>query len=218
MTEGWRSRYMRLRKEQKRVLSFVRSQRRQKKEMAILNRFVNRLEVGFSKLVQQAEEGRIRQRQIAERRIKRLLERNSWAASLFEILVEEKGSGKDSRLTIHFSKKEEHYAWALNTGSSYLLRTNWMEQDSHQMWKTYVQLTQVEDAFRIKKSDLGIWTIYHQRSDCTQSHILVWLFGSGDVVCIGAMDVQLRLRDHPKEPGRKIAGDPVPWSSFAIEG
>jgi transposase len=155
--------------------SFVlcRSQRRQEKETAILNRFVNRLEVGLSKLVQQAKEGKIRQRQIAERRIGRLLERNSRAASLFEILVEQKGSGKDSRLTIHFSKKEERYAWALNTGGSYLLRTNWMERDSHQMWKTYVQLTQVEDAFRITKSDLGIRPIYHQRSDRTQSHILM---------------------------------------------
>jgi transposase len=155
------------------IFVLCRSQRRQEKETAILNRFVNCLEIGLSHLAQQAEKGKIRQRQIAERRIGRLLERNSRAASLFEISVEEKGSGKDSRLTIRFAKKEERYAWALNTGGSYLLRTNWMERDSHQMWKTYIQLTQVEDAFRITKSDLGIRPIYHQRSDRTQSHILV---------------------------------------------
>ena len=108
-----------------------------------------------------------------ERRIGRLLERNGRAASLFEIFVEEKGSGKDCRLTIDFCKKEERYAWALNTGGSYLLRTNWTERDPHRIWKTYIELTQVEDAFRITKSDLGIRPIYHQRSDRTQSHILV---------------------------------------------
>jgi transposase len=150
-----------------------RSRGRQEKETAILNRFVTRLEAGLNKLVQQAEKGKIRQKQIAERRIGRLLERNGRAASLFEISVEEKGSGKDCRLRIEFSKKEERYSWALNTGGSYLLRTNWTEGDPHRLWKTYIELTQVEDAFRITKSDLGIRPVYHQRADRTQSHILV---------------------------------------------
>ena len=87
--------------------------------------------------------------------------------------MEEEGSGRDSRLTIHISKNEARYAWTLNTGGSYLLRTNWVERDPHQLWKTYIQLTQVEDAFRITKSDLGIRPIYHQRSDRTRAHILV---------------------------------------------
>jgi transposase len=150
-----------------------RSRGRQEKETAILNRFVNRLEAGLNKLVQQAEKGKIRHRQIAERRIGRLLERNGRAASLFEISVEEKGRGKDGRLSIDFCKKEERYSWALNTGGSYLLRTNWTERDPHRLWKTYMELTQVEGAFRITKSDLGIRPVYHQRTDRTQSHILV---------------------------------------------
>jgi transposase len=150
-----------------------RSRGRQEKETAILNRFVNRLEAGLNKLVQQAEKGKIRHRQIAERRIGRLLERNGRAASLFEISVEEKGRGKDGRLSIEFCKKEERYSWALNTGGSYLLRTNWTERDPHRLWKTYMELTQVEGAFRITKSDLGIRPVYHQRTDRTQSHILV---------------------------------------------
>lgn len=150
-----------------------RSKGRQEKETAILNRFVTRLERGLNKLAQQAEKGKIRQKQIAERRIGRLLERNGRAASLFEISVEEKGSGKDCRLSIDFCKKEERYSWALNTGGSYLLRTNWTERDPHRLWKTYMELTQVEGAFRITKSDLGIRPVYHQRADRTQSHILV---------------------------------------------
>jgi transposase len=150
-----------------------RSRGRQEKETAILNRFVTRLEARLNKLAQQAEKGKIRQKQIAERRIGRLLERNGRAASLFEISVEEKGSGKDYRLSIDFCKKEERYSWALNTGGSYLLRTNWTERDPHRLWKTYMELTQVEDAFRITKSDLGIRPVYHQRADRTQSHILV---------------------------------------------
>lgn len=76
------------------IFILCRSQRRQEKETGILDRFVSRLEGGLSKLAQQAEQGKIRQRQIVERRIGRLLERNGRAASLFEISVEEKREGR----------------------------------------------------------------------------------------------------------------------------
>jgi len=35
------------------------------------------------------------------------------------------------------------------------LRTNWMEPDPKTLWDTYIQLTEVEDAFRTAK-DLGM--------------------------------------------------------------
>lgn len=150
-----------------------RSEGRKEKEQAILNRFVERLEAALNKLVLQAEQGKIRNRQNVLLRIGRLLERNSRAASLFEVHVEESGSKKEARLKIEIRKNEDRYQWALNTSGSYLLRTNWKEGTPTEIWKTYIQLTQVEDAFRITKSDLGIRPIFHQRSDRTQAHILV---------------------------------------------
>ena len=70
--------------------SFVlcRSEGRKDKETAILNWFITRLETGLDKLKQQAYQGRLRDRQKADRRIGRLLERNSRATSLFDITVE----------------------------------------------------------------------------------------------------------------------------------
>ena len=47
---------------------------------------------------------------------------------------------------------------------------NWRPE---QLWKTYMQLTQVENAFRISKSDLAVRPIFHQTADRTQAHILV---------------------------------------------
>jgi len=41
------------------------------------------------------------------------------------------------------------------------------------MWKTYIQLSEVEAAFRIHKSELTIRPIWHQREDRVQAHILV---------------------------------------------
>lgn len=95
-----------------------RSEGRKAKEQAILNRFVERLEAALNKMVSQAEQGKLRNRQTVERRIGRLLERNRRAASLFEIRVEEHGSGQDVRVRIQVQKDHTRYAWALTTSGA----------------------------------------------------------------------------------------------------
>jgi transposase len=150
-----------------------RSEGRKDKETAILNRFIIRLEAGLNKLKEQADQGKLRDRQKAERRIGRLLERNSRAASLFEVTVTEAAVGKDRRLLVKITKNEDRYQWALQSGGNYILRTNWKEADPKTIWKRYIQLTEVEDAFRTEKHDLGMRPIYHQKQDRTQAHIMV---------------------------------------------
>jgi transposase len=147
-----------------------RSLGRREKENAILNRFVTRLEAGLAKLVEQAEKGKLKDRQKVERRIGRLLEQNSRAAALFTVDVTE---GSDKKLSIIMRKNEERYQQALDSGGSYILRTNWMESDPKTLWNTYIQLTEVEDSFRTEKHDLGMRPIFHRKKDRTQAHILV---------------------------------------------
>jgi transposase len=146
-----------------------RSDGRKEKENAILDRFATRLEAKLMNLAERAEQGRIRDRQKVERQIGRLLERHSRAASLFTVTVIE----RDNHLAMGIKKNEERYQWALETGGSYILRTNWTQTDPKTLWNTYVQLTEVEDAFRTAKHDLGMRPIYHQKQDRTQAHILV---------------------------------------------
>ncbi|MGD0235661.1 MAG: hypothetical protein ABSC55_14145, partial [Syntrophorhabdales bacterium] len=146
-----------------------RSQGRKEKENAILNRFAAGLEGKLEKLKERADTGKLRDKQKVERQIGRLLERNSRAASLFTVTVTE----KKKRLSIDLKKHEERYQWALETGGSYILRTNWAETDPKTLWNTYIQLTEVEDAFRTTKHDLGMRPIFHQKQDRTQAHILV---------------------------------------------
>jgi transposase len=150
-----------------------RSTGRKEKENAILNRFVIRLENNLVKLAEQAATGRARDQQKVERQIGRLLERNSRAAALFTVTVNEVGCGKDARLSLTIKKNEERYQWALETGGNYILRTNWTESDPKTVWNTYIQLTEVEDSFRIEKHDLGMRPIFHHKQDRTHAHILV---------------------------------------------
>lgn len=155
------------------VFVLCRSEGRKDKETAILNRFFARLEAGLNKLKEQARQGKLRDRQKADRRIGRLFERNSRAASLFDVTVTETTRGKDRRLHIKICKKEDRYHWALQSGGNYILRTNWKEADPKTIWKRYIQLTEVEDAFRTEKHDLGMRPIYHRKQDRAQAHILV---------------------------------------------
>jgi transposase len=146
-----------------------RSDGRKEKENAILSRFAANLESKLSKLADRAGKGKSKDRNKVERQIGRLLERNSRAASLFTITVTE----KDNRLSIGVKKNEERYQWAMETGGSYILRTNWTETDPKTLWNTYIQLSEVEDAFRTARHDLGMRPIYHQKQGRTQAHILV---------------------------------------------
>lgn len=150
-----------------------RSEGRQEKEQAILNRFITRLDAGFNKLKAQADAGKLRDKEKALIRIGRLLERNSRAASLFAVSVEERQTENGPRLTVTIKKQEGRADWARQASGSYLLRTNWDGRDPKEIWKLYIQLTQAEDAFRTTKSDLGLRPIFHQKTERADAHILV---------------------------------------------
>ena len=55
----------------------------------------------------------------------------------------------------------------------YLLRTNLVAEDPAVLWDRYMQLTQIEAAFKCLKSDLGIRPIHHQLEHRVDAHILV---------------------------------------------
>ena len=55
----------------------------------------------------------------------------------------------------------------------YLLRSNLVSEDAAVLWELYVQLTQIEAAFRTLKSELGLRPIYHQVEQRVEAHIFV---------------------------------------------
>jgi transposase len=55
----------------------------------------------------------------------------------------------------------------------YLLRTNLIETDPVKLWNYYLQLGQVEEAFRTLKSDLAIRPIFHQEPERIEAHVFV---------------------------------------------
>jgi transposase len=55
----------------------------------------------------------------------------------------------------------------------YLLRSNLTQDDPGKLWIFYLQLTQVEEAFRNLKGDLGVRPIYHQDQERIEAHIFI---------------------------------------------
>jgi len=75
--------------------------------------------------------------------------------------------------TFGFELCKERLREAIRREGGYLLRTNWMDQRPAQLWTFYIQLTQVEEAFKNLKGDLAIRPIFHQKLARIEAHIVV---------------------------------------------
>jgi len=151
----------------------VRSADRQQKEQAMHERFCQRIEQGLASL--QGRLARAREpidRSATERQIGRLLGRNTRAAARYLIrLIDD--PARPARLRLDWSARAEWDEWARHSEGCYVLRTNVQDWTPEELWKTYIQLTEAEAAFRIHKSELSIRPIWHQRADRVRAHILV---------------------------------------------
>jgi len=55
----------------------------------------------------------------------------------------------------------------------YLLRTNLTQADPAKLWQFYLQLVEVEAAFKTLKSDLAIRPVFHQKEPRIEAHIFI---------------------------------------------
>ena len=76
----------------------------------------------------------------------------------------------------------------------YLLRSNLTGEDAAVLWELYLQLTQIEAAFKTLKSELGLRPIYHQLENRVEAHILVAFLAY-------ALSVTLKQRLQALAPG-----------------
>ena len=151
----------------------VRSIERREKERAMHERFQRRIETGLARAARRLSHARRPvDRARLERQLGRLLALNPRAASRYAIeLVTDPEVPAGVRLV--WSARAEWDAWARASEGCYVLRSNIVDWSPEELWRTYIQLTEAEAAFRIHKSDLSLRPIWHQRADRVQAHILV---------------------------------------------
>jgi len=82
----------------------------------------------------------------------------------------------DTDLKTHgfgFCLRKDKLRQARRYEGRYLLRSNLTQSDPATLWEYYIQLTEIEQAFKELKSDLAIRPIYHQTDQRIEAHIFV---------------------------------------------
>lgn len=156
------------------VFILARSRDRCAKERAMHQRFLERLQAGLEKLQAAATSGRLRDPALANRRLGRLLEKNWRAAKAFQVTIAKlpRPEGR-VHLRIHWQRDARWSEWAALSEGCYLLRSNLTQLDPATLWKSYIQLTDAEWAFRISKDELVLRPIWHHCERRVRAHILV---------------------------------------------
>jgi transposase len=150
-----------------------RSASRLEKEKAMHTRFSRHIEEGLDSLARRIQKSkRALDRGVLERQIGRLLQKNSRAASRYSISINE-DEAAPAGLKLKWSARPEWDDWAAVSEGTYILRSNIHDWSDEELWKTYVQLSEAEAAFRIQKSDLCIRPIWHHKEGRIKAHILV---------------------------------------------
>jgi transposase len=149
-----------------------RSRERREKELAILERFSARLEQGLRALQSACESGRLGDPLALGKRLGVLLKENSRAARLYEVRCETRPDGS---LGLSWKRRErEGDSWAERSAGHYLLRTNLSGTLApDELWRAYIQLTEVEAGFRALKSDLSLRPVFHQRLGRVKAHVFL---------------------------------------------
>ena len=145
----------------------ARSQPRRHKERAMRRRQRRGLAKALKKLHARVTAGRLKKRDKILEAVGRLKERFPKARPFVTI-------------TVGARRGEFTYAWnsakfkdALRRDGAYLLRSNQAGWSAQEFWETYIQLTVVERAFRVLKSNLLVRPIWHHYSGRTQAHVFI---------------------------------------------
>jgi transposase len=75
--------------------------------------------------------------------------------------------------TFHFTLNRKKLRQARRREGGYLLRTNLKSEDPAHLWRLYLQLVEIEQAFKELKNDLSIRPVHHQLETRIESHIFV---------------------------------------------
>jgi transposase len=185
----------------KEIFILCRSRDRAEKEKAMHDRFEKRIEEALTRMEKSCEKRRS-QVGTLERRIGRLLGKNSRAAGLFDVRVEK---GPTGGAMVIWTKRQDWRDWARLSEGCYLLRSNIHDWSPEELWKAYIQLTEAEAAFRLHKSDLSVRPIWHQKEERVRAHILVCFLAYVLWKTLGRRCRDAGLGDEPRKVFQEIS-------------
>lgn len=146
----------------------ARSRPRRQKERAIRRRQRHGLADGLKRLKKRIDDGRLKKRDKIMESVGQLKGRYPKARRFVTITVAKTGPP-----LLSWKWDREKFRAELVRDGAYLLRSNQGGWTATEFWETYIQLTVVEHAFRVLKSELHLRPVWHHYSGRTQAHVLI---------------------------------------------
>src|SRR5215471_3077770 len=158
-----------IKRQQKGDVTYIlcRSEGREEKDRAIREKQDQKLIADLTRLQQRLAKGRLKEESKIQRSIGRLMERYPRVARYYDI------SYDAAQTILRWTELADKKAIAKKLDGSYILKTDRQDLTADEIWRTYILLTRVEDAFRDIKSPLMERPIFHHLQDRTQTHIFL---------------------------------------------
>jgi transposase len=146
----------------------ARSLPRRRKERAIRRRQLLQLHKGLRRLQRRIAAGRLKKRDKILEALGRLKGACPKATPLVQVDTLPKKSS-----TLTWSWNVSKIKAVLLRDGAYVLRSNQPGWQAGELWQTYMQLTVVEKAFRVLKSELLLRPLWHHYSGRVEAHVFI---------------------------------------------
>ncbi len=177
------------------VVLYCRSTGRARKEKGMKSRFQQKFEEGLEAILASLSKKRGRKNYgtIMER-IGRLKERHPRIARFYQIDVTQEKE-KVKSITWGIERKDE---LEMRFSGSYYIRSDRTDLSEKELWELYMTLTNVEEAFRCLKSELGLRPPYHQKDMRIAGHLFISVMAYHLLACIQKELKQKGINHHWK--------------------
>jgi transposase len=149
------------------VYILCRSEGRKEKDRAIRETHEGKLLADLAKLRERVAKGGLKKEEKIHQAIGRIKERYPRVARYHRIEYD------SERKVLSVHEEVEKKAIAERLDGTYVMKTDRNDLTADEIWRTYILLTRVEDAFRDIKSPLMERPIFHHLQHRTQTHIFV---------------------------------------------
>ena len=138
------------------------------KEEAIAQRGQNAFINDIRKLEKSIHKGSIKKQDTIKTRLSAKLKRHKVQAADYTVELISDESGKITGIKIDEKENPEDHLYGC-----YVIETTHTEKDAEEIWNMYMTLTQVEAAFKMMKSSLGVRPVYHQKPERCKAHLFI---------------------------------------------
>jgi transposase len=192
----------------------ARSKPRRKKERAMRRKQRRGLAKAVRKLQQRVAAGRLKSRDKILEALGRLKARFPKACPFVNLTVT-----SANKAELQWSWKIDKFKAALAADGAYLLRSNRGSWSPAEFWETYMQLTVVERAFRVLKSELLLRPVWHHYSGRVEAHVMICVLAYALWKTLDHLAKQANLQTLIKKPDPrygKAAPKPRPMTPEVI--